>query len=41
MKTFGDSTKTPGQHIDDRCYILAQFSEASRTSTGRENFARL
>ena len=29
VRTFGDSTKTPGQHINDRCYILAQFSENS------------
>lgn len=27
MKTFADSTKTPGQHVGDRCYILAQLPE--------------
>ncbi len=36
MKTFGDSTKTPGQHIDDRCYILAQLPETAKLEWARE-----
>lgn len=36
MKTYGDSTKTPGQHIDDRCYILAQFPESSNVDWARD-----
>lgn len=36
MKTFGDSTKTPGQHVDDRCYILAQFAESSNLEWARD-----
>src|SRR6266567_3912847 len=36
MKTFGDSTKTPGEHIDDRCYILAQFAESSQLDWARD-----
>jgi hypothetical protein len=36
MKTFGDSTKTPGQHIDDGCYILAQFPETTNLDWARD-----
>ncbi len=41
MKTFGDSTKTPGEHVDDRCYILAQFSERSNFDWARDLRAAL
>jgi hypothetical protein len=41
MKTFGDSTKTPGQYIDDRCYILAQFAESSNLDWARDLRAAL
>ena len=41
MKTFGDSTKTPGDHIDDRCYILAQFQERSELDWARDLRAAL
>jgi hypothetical protein len=36
MKTFGDSTKIPGQHVDERCYILAQFPETTNLEWARE-----
>lgn len=36
MKTYGDSTKTPGEHIDDRCYILAQFPETVNLDWARD-----
>ena len=36
MKTFGDSTRTPGQHLDDRCYILAQLPETTNLEWARE-----
>ncbi len=36
MKTYGDSTKTPGQHVDERCYILAQFLESSNFDWARD-----
>jgi len=36
VKTYGDSTKTPGQHIDDRCYILAQLPEESNLDWARD-----
>jgi hypothetical protein len=41
MKTFGDSTKTPGQYVDDRCYILAQFPETTNLEWARELRAAL
>jgi hypothetical protein len=41
MKTFGDSTKTPGQHVDERCYILAQFLETSDLDWARDLRAAL
>ncbi len=36
MRTFGDSTKTPGQHVDDRCYVLAQFPESTNLDWARD-----
>jgi len=36
VRTFGDSTKTPGQHIGDRCYILAQFPETTNLDWARD-----
>lgn len=36
MKTFGDSTKTPGQHVDDHCYILAQFPQSTNLDWARD-----
>lgn len=36
MKTYGDSTKTPAGHLDDRCYILAQFPESSNLDWARD-----
>jgi hypothetical protein len=36
VKTFGDSTKTPGQFAGERCYILAQFSETSNVDWARD-----
>lgn len=41
MKTFGDSTKTPGQYVDDRCYILAQFPETCNLDWARDLRAAL
>jgi len=36
VRTFGDSTKTPGQYIEDRCYILAQFPETTNLDWARD-----
>lgn len=36
MKTYGDSTKTPSGQLNDRCYILAQFSESSNLDWARD-----
>ena len=41
MKTYGDSTKTPGEHIDDRCYVLAQFPETVNLDWARDLRASL
>lgn len=36
MRTFADSTKTPGQRVTDRCYILAQFPETLNFDWARD-----
>jgi hypothetical protein len=36
VRTFGDSTKTPGEFVTDRCYILAQFLENSNLDWARD-----
>jgi hypothetical protein len=41
MRTFGDSTKTPGQFVTDRGYILAQFLENSNLDWARDLRAAL
>ena len=35
-KTFGDSIKTPGQFVQDRCYVLAQIPERSNLDWARD-----
>jgi hypothetical protein len=41
VRTFGDSTKTPGQFVTDRGYILAQFLENSNLDWARDLRAAL
>lgn len=41
MRTFGDSTKTPGEFVTDKSYILAQLPEDSNVDWARDLRAQL